>query len=388
MKICMLNPFSKFAAVRQFNLAKALATQGNQVTLILPKFDKYSGYEKVNIEKVKNLKIIHPFQIKSKILELSMAFYIPSAIKKALKDKYDIVHGFRPTPFSGYIGYKIAKKQKIPFILEMGDIEWESMKELKIHPSYRVKIVKWLEKKLINKADGVTTMSPSLGKYFEKKYNKRVIAIPSGIDINKFSRQNINPQLRRVFQNKTKQQNNMIYVGKLDKANHIVDIIKVLKKINNVGLVIVGEGKGKNDLINLAKKLNVKNRCYFVGRLQHEEIPQYLNTADILVAPFSKSMIGSEFTLNLKILEYMGMEKPIVISGIGILKEILKDCAFIYEPSNLDSFATQIKKVINNKELAKKTAKNARDKILDYDWNKLAQKMLNYYKDINKKTQN
>ena len=49
MKICLINPFSKPAAVRQYNLAKAMASQGNEVTLVLPKFDKYSDYEEVII---------------------------------------------------------------------------------------------------------------------------------------------------------------------------------------------------------------------------------------------------------------------------------------------------------------------------------------------------
>ena len=62
MKICLINPFSKPAAVRQYNLAKAMASQGNEVTLVLPKFDKYSDYEEVIIKPSKNLKIYTHFK--------------------------------------------------------------------------------------------------------------------------------------------------------------------------------------------------------------------------------------------------------------------------------------------------------------------------------------
>jgi glycosyltransferase involved in cell wall biosynthesis len=382
MNICLINPFSKLAAIRQYNLAKCFAQLGHKVTLILPEYDKYSGYEKNLFEECYNLTIIHPYQIKSKCLEISMAFYFFSALHKIKNKKFDIVHGFRPTPFSGYLGYKISKKKKIPFILEMGDEEWQTMATLKTHPSYRVKIVKALEKKLISVANGITTMSPSLGISLNKKYHKEIKSIPSGIDIKTFSKKNVRPHLQEILQKKTGMLKNMLYLGKLDKTSHIQDSMYALKEVKNIGFIIVGDGKGKKDLEELAIKLGVIKRCYFVGRIEHQEVPHYLNTADILIAPFSSSMAGAEFVLNLKVLEYMGMEKPIVVSGIGILKEILKDCAFVYQPGNIDQFVEKIKFILEHQEESTKIATKARDKILDYDWKKQAMRMLNYYNEV------
>jgi glycosyltransferase involved in cell wall biosynthesis len=382
MNICLINPFSKLAAIRQYNLAKCFAKLGHKVTLILPEYDKYSGYKKNLFEECSNLTVIHPYQIKSKCIEISMAFYFFSALHKIKNKKFDLVHGFRPTPFSGYLGYKISNKKKIPFILEMGDEEWQTMETLKIHPNYRVKIVKALEKKLINVADGITTMSPSLAIALNQKYNKEIVSIPSGIDINTFSKNNIRPHLQETLQKKTGMLKNMLYLGKLDKTSHILDSMYALKKVKNLGFIIVGEGKGEKDLEELAKKLGVIERCHFVGRIEHQEVPHYLNTADILVAPFSSSMAGAEFVLNLKILEYMGMEKPIVVSGIGILKEILEDCAFVYQPGNIDQFVEEIKFILEHQEESITIATKARKKILDYDWNKQAERMIEYYKKV------
>jgi glycosyltransferase involved in cell wall biosynthesis len=379
MNICLINPFSKLAAIRQYNLAKCFAELGHKVTLILPEYDKYSGYKKNLFEECSNLTIIHPYQIQSKCLEISMVFYFFSALHKIKNKKFDLVHGFRPTPFSGYLGYKISKKKKIPFILEMGDEEWQTMETLKIHPNYRVKIVKALEKKLIDVANGITTMSPSLAIALNQKYDKEIVSIPSGIDVDIFSKKNIRPHLQETLQKKTGMLKNMLYLGKLDKTSHILDSMYALKKVKNLGFIIVGDGKGKKDLEELAKKLDVIERCHFVGRIEHQEVPHYLNTANILVAPFSSSMAGAEFVLNLKILEYMGMEKPIIVSGIGILKEILKDCAFVYQPGNVDQFVEKINFILEHQEESITIATKARNKILDYDWKKQAIKMLNYY---------
>ena len=80
MKICLFNPFSKSAAVRQYNLAKAFAQKGHQVTLVLPRYDKYSGYKKSIFNNVQNLEIVYPFQLPIKMLELNLLFYIPERL--------------------------------------------------------------------------------------------------------------------------------------------------------------------------------------------------------------------------------------------------------------------------------------------------------------------
>ena len=56
---------------------------------------------------------------------------------------------------------------------------------------------------------------------------------------------------------------------------------------------------------NLAKEKGIYNKCYFAGRVQHEDVPKYLNSADILVAPFSRATGGMEFVINLKVIEYL-----------------------------------------------------------------------------------
>ena len=106
MKILLINPFSKTAAVRQGNLARALSKKGHWVTLMLPKFDVYSRYQEETIPKEWKVQAIHPRQFKGKRLEWSYLPYIPSAILKSLRREFDVIHAFRPTPFSGLLGLR------------------------------------------------------------------------------------------------------------------------------------------------------------------------------------------------------------------------------------------------------------------------------------------
>ena len=74
MNICLINPFSKLAAIRQYNLAKCFAQLGHKVTLILPEYDKYSGYEKNLFEECYNLTISILIRLKVNVWKFQWRF--------------------------------------------------------------------------------------------------------------------------------------------------------------------------------------------------------------------------------------------------------------------------------------------------------------------------
>ena len=376
MNILLINPFSRTAAVRQCNLARNLQKQGNNVTLMLPLFDQYSGFEPRMIPEDWNISSIHPFQFRSKRMELCFLFYIPSAVFKCLGKKYHVVHAFRPTPFSGLIGYLISRIKRIPFVIEHGDIEWETMKNLKTHPGFRVRIVRWLEAFLTKKAEGVTVMNTNVKQYVLENYHPNGIIqlIPNGVDTEYFSPDQ--PSKRNELMKKIKARKIMMYVGKLDNIEHIQDLIYVLKELGTkYGLVIVGGGKRKEELQGLAKKLKVDDLVFFTGMAPHEDIPQYLNAADILLAPFARTK-GVEHASNLKVFEYMSMGKPIVATDVGDLAEVLDGCGVLVEPGDIKALAKAI--VSAKPEMGQK----ARDRSKKYDWKNLAKEVEDLYDKI------
>ena len=379
MKILMLNPFSATAAVRQINLAKALCKRGNKVTLVLPLFDKYSDYKEVRVEKVKNLRVIHPKQFKSQRLELSMLPYVPSAMKKVMKHKYDIVHSFRPTPFSGLIGEKIAQKQCIPSILEMGDLEWQTMKALGTHPNYRIQVMQKLEKWLVSYASNIVIMNSNVGSYLIENYSgttdeeyealwRSINLIPNGVDCSKFK-----PTKTKEFSNNKI----LMFCGKLDHVSHITDMIKVMQKLDNkYRLYIIGDGEKKEVLVKLAEGLGVIDKVVFLGKVDNDKVPDTLNLADVLIAPFSNEE-GVQYASNLKVFEYMAMGKPIVASNVGKMEDILFDCGYLYEPGNIKEMAKLIKKA--DKSIGKKARAKA---LKEYDWKVLGKQLEEVYKEM------
>ena len=369
MKILYLNPFSGFAAVRQKNLARALRKKGHDITLMLPEKDAYSGWKKT--KETVPFTIIHPKQWSSRIPEIGMLPYLPSGF--FLKGTYDVVHAFRPLPFSGLLGYIIARKKGIPFVLELGDIEWETMRDLGTHPPHRLFFVRWLEKFLVKHADAVTVMNKHVSSYVKEKYGRTATVVSNGVDTMLFSP--TNTSLRASYPEKIL----LAFLGKLDNISHIKNLVPVMALLpKKYGLLIIGEGKRKGDLVKEAKKQGVERRVHFTGRIPQKEVPTYLSTADILLAPFNKTK-GVDHASNLKIFEYMSMGKPIVAGGVGEIPSLLKGRGIVYTPGNIQSLVKGIKSA--NPEMGKK----ARAYVAQYDWNVLVNNLEKLYGELNDK---
>jgi len=58
---------------------------------------------------------------------------------------------------------------------------------------------------------------------------------------------------------------------------------KVLKKIPNARLLLVGEGSCKEDIITLAQQANIQDKVIFAGK--RSDIPKMLNAMDVFVLP-------------------------------------------------------------------------------------------------------
>jgi glycosyltransferase involved in cell wall biosynthesis len=121
----------------------------------------------------------------------------------------------------------------------------------------------------------------------------------------------------------------------LTKRKGIDQIIKSLVILKEYALILVGDGKEFDNLVNLAKELDVFERCIFFG--YKIDATSYLKYFDIYVM----SSHSEGFPLGL--LE-AGMSKlPVVCSDLPIFRELFSNKEVVFfELNNLDSFAHSI----------------------------------------------
>lgn len=106
--------------------------------------------------------------------------------------------------------------------------------------------------------------------------------------------------------------------GRLVSQKNYDLLIKVLPELPGAHLAIAGEGPLREDLIDLATKLAVRERVIFLGAIPRRDVPTFLRALDIFVLP-------SRFEgLSNSLLEALGAGLPTVVSDIPEQLEALR----------------------------------------------------------------
>lgn len=117
----------------------------------------------------------------------------------------------------------------------------------------------------------------------------------------------------------------------------IEQIVNILHLIDDVGLIIIGDGPEKDNLVTIAKKNNVVDRCLFLG---------YKNNASRYFKFFkSFAMPSRSEGFPLAMIEASSFKLPLLVSDLPLFREILSEKEAIFV--DLDN-SESMKAGINN----------------------------------------
>jgi len=134
-------------------------------------------------------------------------------------------------------------------------------------------------------------------------------------------------------------------VGSQRPQKNYVGLLKAFSKIDSGYLAIAGTNYQKQELTQLAKRLNIEDRVRILGR--RSDIPHLLKAADALVLASHH-----EGTPN-SVLEAMQLGLPVVATSVGDIPNIIEDGknGWVIEPGNEKSLAKKMDSVMAmNKE--------------------------------------
>lgn len=210
--------------------------------------------------------------------------------------------------------------------------------------------------------DGLIVFSSYLKKYYiKKKYDTNMIFWqPNLLDIS-FFRQN------SISNIKKKEKIRIAYCGVPTKKDGIDDLLKAFKILQNSNkeneLLIIGDSTNGPSLIpslsQKCEKLNINQRVIFSGLVETRNIPELLNSSDILVLS-RPTGIFAQAGFPTKLGEYMACKKPVVVTAVGDIPLLLKDeyDVFLALPDNPDSIAEKLYYLICNPDIAKVIGEN------------------------------
>jgi len=129
----------------------------------------------------------------------------------------------------------------------------------------------------------------------------------------------------------------------------------VLTQVPDARFVLVG---GHSDQIaairRQAQELRVDGRMIFVGERPAEEIPAFLDAADVLVSPRSTGT-----NTPLKIYQYLRAARPIVATRLLTHTQVLNDSVAILTEPTPEALADGIVRVLHDRRLARQLGERA-----------------------------
>ncbi|MCC6932727.1 MAG: glycosyltransferase family 4 protein [Deltaproteobacteria bacterium] len=145
-------------------------------------------------------------------------------------------------------------------------------------------------------------------------------------------------------------------------------------------------GIAKEDL-KKAGYPNITDNLYALGHIPQYLVGSYLRACDILIAPFENRVFDlsgrdiTNFMSPLKIFEYLSCAKPIIVSDLAVLHEILTPNvnALFAEAENINSWKEKIDLLIQDKALASKLTESSRSLFSNnYTWEIRAKNLIKF----------
>jgi glycosyltransferase involved in cell wall biosynthesis len=366
MKILLLSDPNSSHTIKW---VKSLSQKGINILVLGLSECKVSDYQNCKNVSIQNLGVPATLT-KSRNSYFSKLIYLKSLqkVKKHIRHfKPDIVHAHYATSY-GLLG---ALSGFRPFVLSVWGSDVFSFPRKSI---FHKAIIQYN----FRKADKILSTSKAMADEIQKYCSKKIEVTPFGIDPEKFQK----------FPVQTLFDEDSIVIGtikSLEKEYGIEYLLKAfeiaMRKLPGLSLrlLIVGGGSLEKELKKLTKELAIEKQTLFVGKIPFDEVAKYHNMMDISV------FLSLNESFGVAVIEAGACEKPVVVSNIGGLPEVVEDNVggFIVPAMNPAAAASKLIRLIQDEKLRREMGKNARNRVKQmYNWKTNVEQMINIYQQI------
>lgn len=205
-----------------------------------------------------------------------------------------------------------------------------------------------------------------------KNHNKFIV-INNGINIEKYVNA-IGLERRILFPGIEDNDILICMIGSFREAKNHATLIKTMRRLpEKYKLVLAGEGPLELKIKKMTEEFNLEKRVVFLG--YRSDIDRIIKTADVIVVPSKWEGFG------LSAVESMASGKPVIVSEVEGLSEVVDDGAIKFKWDSDEEFASAILKLENN-EIYEYYAGKARNRAKVFDIHIAANEYVKIYKDI------
>ncbi len=297
----------------------------------------------------------------------------------SILSELDIIHSH--TPFSvGLLGLWASRHYNIPHVHTYHTFftEYRHYIPRPIRPTK--KMTERISRAFCNRCELILAPSEEMKQELDNyEFSTPVLAMPFGIDLDTFS-QPIRRDLKKNL-NLSSETKVLLTAGRLGPEKNfsfVLDSFAQLKqKLDDVVLVIAGDGAARQDLEQQAAKLGIQKSVIFLGYVDRSELVDYYPQADLFV------FASKTETQGIVLLESQASGTPVVAIGeMGVL-DVVNDAQSGYLVNeDLDAFTASVFELLTDDEKYKVFSKSAFELAQKHSAQKTCEELMKKYEQL------
>jgi glycosyltransferase involved in cell wall biosynthesis len=304
---------------------------------------------------------------------LSYASFMTSAtlIGRWRVPRPDVVVATSPQLLCACAGYTIARSLKAPFVFEVRDLWPESILAVEaMRRNFIVNGLRRVARFLYRRSDRIVTAGEGYRRMIHQLYGvgmDRMDVVTNGIDTDMFEPGKRNNEIRAEYG--WGDRFVVLYMGTHGMAHALHRVLEAARELagnRDILFAFVGEGAEKDDLKQLASDWNLPN-VQFIDQQPKSRVPGFYAACDLGLVTLRDTPLFQE-VLPSKIFEYMGMEKPLLISVGGEARKTVEaaDAGEFVPPENVPALVEAITRLSQQPDKLKQMGLNGRNHVIDH----------------------
>jgi glycosyltransferase involved in cell wall biosynthesis len=278
----------------------------------------------------------------------------------------------------GMTGLWLARKYSLPLVLEVNaPLAYEQKQYRGLTFS---SLAEWTERMIWCGADLIVVVSESLRRHLQEAgvRPERIRVLPNAVDANLFHNRLDGEPVRKRFHLGSR-----FVVGFLGtfKQWHGADLLmEAFQRLHqgdpDMHLLLVGDGPLRESLQEKIRQAGLEHEVTLAGKVTHQEVPLYLATMDVAVAPYPD--LSKFYFSPLKLFEYMAAGRAIVASRLGQIAEVIVDgeSGLLFKPGDVEDLVRCIRRLREDSRLRLALGKQASMTSRSYTWSKNASQVV------------
>lgn len=216
-------------------------------------------------------------------------------------------------------------------------------------------------------ADFVTTISYSMKKILIERgvAPEKVEVIPNAIDESKYLGKTFSPMPIPGLEGAEMVVGYISNMSRREGHQYLIRAIHQLRQRTGRDIrgLLVGNGPERESLEKLAAELGMEKMIAFPGEVDHSQINAYYKAIDLFVIPRIPDY-AADWVTPLKPYEAMALERPIIVSDLPALKEIVGDHeerGLVAKPADVESLVTQLQRYIDDPAMRQRKVNTAKE---------------------------